>query len=599
MGHRFLEQLKRAIMTSGISLEATHVDAEGMKALQNLLVKAGFNPQEAQEMMSDLASKRTGKGVTLATFFARVTQLSKPNTDNDMPVLLEISSLPYIETILAQLGMDRESIRSVLADAKMEGQGIDIRKLAANIRRATAADNHLMKTIPGSPNDVIGMMNRIGLHESKTHSLMATLEKMISELSGLAKKGAVSMEEEGTADEVSGDLIVSYLQQFAASLGDDGKKIMQLIDSDGKDNTGLDIEALLAKLNGIRKELSTMSPASAAWGTAGLSGASEEAGRQGDMSLSRFVAALEDRILAEQNIRGTLVRETSGQSTAEAVGKFLEKISSEQSGSQSKVPSLLIAEQYLEKQGITRDSRQTLEKTFAGANGKDAQAQMTLAATRQASSGGDSGGNAAENFSGKGEAAKLMDALAAAGKDRGKKRAEQNLPATDGFLRAAKSADKVVSSVKMQTGRTLPGYLLDQVSRQIVKLRTAGENEITLQLKPPHLGRMKLNVEHTSGGIKVGIVVESAAAKEMLLSHTSDLKAALGDQGLRLDKIDVETQSDFGRSMAQADREFGRSGGKNSRQTGHGTIGGGFTSDKTARVETIRGVDGGRLDLVA
>jgi flagellar hook-length control protein FliK len=124
---------------------------------------------------------------------------------------------------------------------------------------------------------------------------------------------------------------------------------------------------------------------------------------------------------------------------------------------------------------------------------------------------------------------------------------------------------------------------------------------MTLQLKPPHLGRMKLNVEHTTGGIKVGIVVESTAARDMLLSNSHDLKTALADQGLRLDKIDVETQTDFGQSMAQAGRGFGQSGGrKGALGRQQGRQGSGDISGKPVDAEP--GTGGGetrRLDLVA
>ena len=123
---------------------------------------------------------------------------------------------------------------------------------------------------------------------------------------------------------------------------------------------------------------------------------------------------------------------------------------------------------------------------------------------------------------------------------------------------------------------------------------------MTLQLKPPDLGRMKLTMEHTASGMKVGIVVENAAAKDMLLANTGDLKTALADQGLRLDRIDVETRSDFGQSMDRAGREFGRSGQQKGWRAGRNPGNGGGTSDATPGTGTVaRQLEAGRLDLVA
>jgi flagellar hook-length control protein FliK len=542
-------------------------------------------------MISDLTSGGTGKGVTLATLFAKASQLSKPDETDNASVFLEISALPYIETILAQLGMDSESIQSVLADAKVEGRGIDIGKLAANIRRATAADKRLTETVSDNPNDVLDMMRRIGLLENDTQHLTATLDKVISELSRLNKKKISTADEEASAN-----LLMPYFQQLAASLGDDGDALRQLIDSAGKDDAGFDGEALLAKLVQVRQELSTTTTASV---MAGLSGKSGETWKQGEMGLSQFVSALEARISAKQQVQTMLDKEISGRPTDGVVGKFLEKITAESDGAREKLAVPAVMGQRPGKEGLTRDVPQTADKSTSGATGKEGPGQNALEAIRQASAGGDTSGNTPENSSDKEEAAKFLDALTSAGKQKVKKSAEQNLSVGDGFVKTTKSADATSAAMTSPTNRTLPGYLLDQVSRQIVKLRTAGENEITLQLKPPHLGRMKLNVEHVSGGIKVGIVVESHAAKEMLLSHANELKAALGDQGLRLDKIDVEAQSDFGRSMAQAGREFGQSGSRNGRQTGRAMVGDNTIPDGSVIPETIRGVAAGRLDLVA
>jgi flagellar hook-length control protein FliK len=590
-GHRFLEQLKKTIMASGVSLEASQVDADAMAQFRKLLITSGFNKQEVQGMISDLTSGGTGKGVTLATLFAKASQLSKPDETDDASVFLEISTLPYIETILAQLGMDSESIQSVLADAKVEGRGIDIGKLAANIRRAMAADNRLTEAVSDNPNDVLDMMRRIGLLGNDTQHITATLDKVISELSRLNKKKISTADEEASAN-----LLMPYFQQLAASLGDDGDALRQLIDSAGKDDAGFDGEALLAKLVQVRQELSTTTTASV---MAGLSGKSGETWKQGEMGLSQFVSALEARISAKQQIQTMLDKEISGRPADGVVGKFFEKITAESDGAREKLAVPAVMGQRPGKEGLTRDVPQTADKSTSGATGKDGPGQNALEAIRQASAGGDTSGNTPENSSDKEEAAKFLDALTSAGKQKVKKSAEQNLSVGDGFVKTTKSADATSAAMTSPTNRTLPGYLLDQVSRQIVKLRTAGESEITLQLKPPHLGRMKLNVEHVSGGIKVGIVVESHAAKEMLLSHANELKAALGDQGLRLDKIDVEAQSDFGRSMAQAGREFGQSGSRSGRQTGHAMVGGNTIPDGSVIPETIRGVAAGRLDLVA
>jgi flagellar hook-length control protein FliK len=645
-GHRFLDYLKKAIMASGISLGANRINRDTLTEFQELLVKAGFNRQEIQEMISDLTSNGPEGGVPLATLFARASQLSEPDDNSDGSLFLEISALPYIETILAQLGMDDASIQSVLSDAKIEGIGIDIETLAVAIRRVMATHNQPVEPISGAPDEILNMMRRIGLLEDDTHSLKATLDKMISGLLRLNKKEVGDANEDETENEGSIHLVIPYLQQLAASLGEDGETLRQLIGSAGKGDTAFNGEALLVELLRIRQELSA---APAVSDMPKLSGTSGEIRMQGSMNLSQFVSALEARISTAQHMNSMLTGETSTQPMIQMAGKFLETISSgvavthdklsgvpitgKQTANQETIQEIRSAVETFvtgtdEKgnpvkhglEGIRlavqkaatgageRDgggqyngggSKQAAETSTDGAGRKGAPEHTILAASRPLSTGGDTGRQSMENSTGKEESSKFMDHLVSAGKLKGKKTSEQRLPATDNFIKAIKTADGVSVSVKASETRTLPGYLLDQVSRQIVRLRTAGENEITLQLKPPHLGRMKLNVEHTSGGIKVGIVVESATAKEMLLSHTNELKAALGDQGLRLDKIDVGIQNDFGRSMAQADRDFSRSGGQSGRQNDRDVLDSHLTPEELVRPETIRNVEAGRLNLVA
>jgi flagellar hook-length control protein FliK len=223
-------------------------------------------------------------------------------------------------------------------------------------------------------------------------------------------------------------------------------------------------------------------------------------------------------------------------------------------------------------------------------------------ASKQTALPGEGNRSFSENVTGKEQIENLSKALNAAGKDKTEETKGEARIGEEVLLRGRKLHNESAVSPKATASRGLPGYLLNQVSRQIIRLRNAGGNELTLQLKPPHLGRMKLNIEQTAGGIKVGIIVESAVAKDMLLANTNDLKASLADQGLRLDKIDVESQADFGQSMAQAGRGFGRSANQKGRWVGRNQADTGSDSDTeapTVNEADLQGVDSGRLNLVA
>jgi flagellar hook-length control protein FliK len=368
--------------------------------------------------------------------------------------------------------------------------------------------------------------------------------------------------------------------------------------SAGKENGGLDDRTLLFRLVQMEQ---------AAASTTSGSGMSET----GDINLERFAAILESRAAEAGGQNSPARGATAGRSLSEMVNGLMEKVTTSAEGTSERVAMPM----ELEGKKTFQEPWQQGGKRFS--NPKGSQHAVT-SASETAGKGTDSqntfqdpklSGGAVEadrqmagntSTASRADSAGTSDILNGAGRDETRSTLEDPRIGTEGLVREMKAGNEAASFGKTASGRNLPGYLLEQVSRQIIRLRNAGENEMALQLKPPHLGRMKLNIEHTSGGIKVGIVVESAAARDMLLSNSHDLKTALADQGLRLDKIDVEAQADFGQSMAQAGRGFDQSGGRKGRWGQQGRQEGGDISENPAATgaDTGRG-ESGRLDLVA
>jgi hypothetical protein len=126
----------------------------------------------------------------------------------------------------------------------------------------------------------------------------------------------------------------------------------------------------------------------------------------------------------------------------------------------------------------------------------------------------------------------------------------------EGQIKEGKGTDAPAAGFgKIAGGKTLPAYVMDQVGRQILNSLKSGSNEVKLQLKPPSLGRLKLTIENSGDGFKVRIFTEQRATKEMLLSHAGEIKSSLADQGLRIEKIDVQISNNFDQSMTNARQE--------------------------------------------
>lgn len=93
---------------------------------------------------------------------------------------------------------------------------------------------------------------------------------------------------------------------------------------------------------------------------------------------------------------------------------------------------------------------------------------------------------------------------------------------------------------QMPTRDVLPTYLVDQVGKQISRSLQRGDRIIKIQLKPPELGMVKVEMALKDNVLKLGMIIESSAVKELLLANTNELKEALAEQGVKLEKIDVQ-----------------------------------------------------------
>lgn len=292
-------------------------------------------------------------------------------------------------------------------------------------------------------------------------------------------------------------------------------------------------------------------------------------GMRGALNLEQFVARLEK-----------LAGQPAGQSTdpadlAPQIDRFLEGCrSSGGQTAQSPQPAAgLQKTDFAEAEGPTAwSSAQTAGTRLASSpEGRPAQAGATPAL-----------GPAAEEASAKpvvNEASRAVESLAAA----------------DTHTAAPTAASAGAGTATAE--RSLPAYLLNQVERQIVRARLSDASEIRFQLKPPHLGRIQMTIDQGTEGLKVNIIAEHQAARDMLLAHTADLRTALQDQGIQLDKVDVQVSYDFDQTMADSRQESQRSWSQRGRIAGRQPEG--RDADRGGVAPIQRGIRDNALYIVA
>lgn len=97
--------------------------------------------------------------------------------------------------------------------------------------------------------------------------------------------------------------------------------------------------------------------------------------------------------------------------------------------------------------------------------------------------------------------------------------------------------DKVQATQQMQE-------IFEQVVEQVKVNVTADTSEMVMQLNPENLGKVNLSVVAKEGHITAQFVTENEVARQALESQIQQLRETLGEQGLKVDKVEVSV-SDF------------------------------------------------------
>jgi flagellar hook-length control protein FliK len=131
-----------------------------------------------------------------------------------------------------------------------------------------------------------------------------------------------------------------------------------------------------------------------------------------------------------------------------------------------------------------------------------------------------------------------------------------------------------------------------------------GQNTLKLNLKPPELGGLNLELSIKDGALKATLMAETTAAKNTLDAGAEQLKQMLAQQGLKVEKLDIMLRPDSDEAQAQAkfqdhlDRR-GQSGQRGQNQ-GNGPGGAAAENDnELSRPGASHAGGAGRISLFA
>ena len=507
-GNVLLQQLRKTLLRGGRPLEKQFIDSEHLSHLADLLTAAGVSAQNANQFINSLKARVGNRALSLATIFNELANLESLQSVKNPDILMELSALPYMETILQGLGLSPEQISQAFDGAVDNTGGIGLNRLIANLKQIDARS--------------------VDLSDPAKQAMSS------QKLAELLMRADLLTRSEG-------------IDAQSPSHVEFGKAMNSLLFSE--ETTG-------------------------------------SAGRQDILTLPRLIAKLETMMVTRAPLG------VSEETIAERINLFLEKITiPTSSDSQSSQLSTNLKNQILRLPHADRNNAANFSRQNQTPD-LSANRQVKLAARSAKATDGFSMqqlavgvSNDESSFGSKLEAKQveaLQDRLALLGGQGDKKVAWE---------------PTITAPASKSGSATLPAYVLNQVGRQLIRSHLAGENEIRLQLKPPQLGRLQMYIERVEGVLKVEIASELQATRDLLLAHSQELKALLSDQGLRVDRIDVNLNDQFEHAMTFNRQESNQSRGRKNKSAVPKNMSAAPSANTEAQPPKF--VSDGMVDLVA
>lgn len=130
--------------------------------------------------------------------------------------------------------------------------------------------------------------------------------------------------------------------------------------------------------------------------------------------------------------------------------------------------------------------------------------------------------------------------------------------------RVVDAHDSLAQRLVGDTGETEPASPVERLTRVLASTAGPRTSYLKLQLEPPQLGQIRLEVRLNQDGLSIRVQAESPAVRDVLADRAGDLRTALEQQGLHVDRLSVEVR-------AFASNANGGSEETNQRQAGdHG-----------------------------
>lgn len=169
-GTEFLTELKSLLLSlSNCDLDNLSLDEDGLDALGDLLIQAGFNQASVEELMANLTlTLEDGNGlISVSDFMDELFELPLAEDEDitQAETLMPTSDLPYIKSLLSMMGVDEQEITSIMDEVSEGPRGFDFDAFIEHLEQLldTAGESGLTYQTDGEDDAYTTLLKQLDL----------------------------------------------------------------------------------------------------------------------------------------------------------------------------------------------------------------------------------------------------------------------------------------------------------------------------------------------------------------------------------------------------------------------------------------------------
>lgn len=542
-----IQRLGSALRQSGQSLENCQVAAGDRDKLEQVLVRSGYSLEDARQLM-ERASNPDGS-VNLGALFANLSQylpLQGPQ------LLLNQEDAPLLTQVLKDLGLDQGDIQQFMDNLPRQGEKLVVQGLPgllaqADPQQAKGVDQSILR-------DLLG---RLGLEQSQVEGLVSRATDNQGRTTPQAVLALFSVAAQGSD------------QGLGQSLEDLASRLQLAKSGQGKANGADQLRAkAIQALQKIEAQVASQ--------TQSLS-------RHWQQALEQAEASLKGQGWGQGGETGQALGQGNGQGLALGQGLGLPALLRQALQDQEGSPEQTLQTPQMARAEVLAQASKLAGQALAGSH--ELAAGQAEGQAKPAGPQGAAGAAAAAE----GQAPAQAEVSQAA-------TARPVVQAQAGSDLGVLGQGQAPAQDVLPARSVLPGYVVRQVGQQMAQMVARQENSLRLELKPPSLGEVSLELTVKDGVVKATMLTDTQAAKNILENGLEQLKQQLDMQGLKVERVEIMVNPDAQRQQAQAQGGFER------RRQNAETRGGGLApldGLEPAEAAAVQAAASGRINLFA